>query len=138
MNRLSLRTRLVAVAVALVAFAVLVVGIATYTVLSRTLYDQLDDRVRTTSTEVLGYLSGPTGGPPRVDREAVAGTYVGGKASPLPLPRRGDSGLDLDNAVAATVVAADAPVTVRTEAGESVIGRMRAMFFEPTGSPVAR
>ena len=133
MNRFSLRTRLVAVAVALVAFAVLVVGLVTYTVLSRTLYDQLDNRVQTTSTEVLGYLSGPTAGPPRVDREAVAGTYVAGSSSPLPLPRRGDGGHDLADAFAATVVAADAPVTVRTETGESMRALAISVQLNSTG-----
>ena len=44
MNRFSLRARIVALAVALVAFAVTFVGVATYVALRSYLYDQLDRR----------------------------------------------------------------------------------------------
>ena len=46
MNRLSLRTRLVAVAVMLVTFAVVATGIATYAALHRYLFDRMDAQVR--------------------------------------------------------------------------------------------
>jgi two-component system, OmpR family, sensor kinase len=46
MNRLSLRTRLVAVAVALVAFAVVATGVATYAALRGYLFSRLDDQLR--------------------------------------------------------------------------------------------
>ena len=45
MNRISLRTRLVAVAVTLVAVAVVATGIATYAALSGFLHSRLDDQV---------------------------------------------------------------------------------------------
>src|SRR5215218_10045745 len=45
MNRFSLRTRLVAVAVALVAVAVVATGIATYAALHGFLYSRLDDQL---------------------------------------------------------------------------------------------
>jgi len=123
-NRLPLRTRLVAVAVALVAFAVTVVGAATYTVLSRYLYGQLDERVRATSADVGNYfvrqLADPSGPPPRVDREASVALVIRGTLEPYPLGRAGDTGLSLDSDAASDVVRADGPVTVRTAAGQQV------------------
>ena len=127
MNRFSLRTRLVAVAVALVAFAVTVVGVATYTVLSGYLYGQLDDRVRTTSNDVTSYVvhvaeAGPGERlpPPRVDREASAALVDSGDLTPYPLGRQDDTGLTLAPAAIAEVLGTDGPVTVQTVGGESV------------------
>ena len=125
MNRVALRTRLVAVAVALVAFAVTVVGVATYTVLARYLYGQLDDRVRTTSVDVASYvdreLADPSvpSGPPRVDREASVALVTGGVLQPYPLGS-GDTGLLLDSDAASDVLRANGPLTVRTTAGQQV------------------
>ena len=125
MNRLSLRTRLVAVAVALVAFAVVVVGFATYAVLSRYLYEQLDGRVRATAADVDDYVSRqlanvPSGPPPRVDREASAAVVTNGRILPAPLGRADDPRLSLDASAVAFVSAAGEPVTVRTTTGEAV------------------
>ena len=128
MNRLSLRTRLVAVAVALVAVAVVATGAATYTVLSSYLYGQLDDRVRATSADVTAYvaqvLGGPVRGgqrpPPKVDREASAGVVVDGTYTPQSLGRLDDTGLSVDAAALADILAARDPVTVRTATGQSV------------------
>lgn len=124
MNRFSLRTRLVAVAVLLVAFAVSLVGAVTYVVLSRYLYDQLDDRVQATSTDVGNYvtrrLADLPAASPKVDREASAALAYGSAVQPYPLGRADDTGLRLDAATVALVVDAGHPVTVRTESGESI------------------
>jgi two-component system OmpR family sensor kinase len=134
-NRFSLRTRLVAVAVALVAFAVTLVGVATYTVLSRYLYGQLDDQVRGTAAAVTGYVirreAGAGGGPPpRVDGEASVAIVSGGVYTPISLGRQDDSGLTLDAGAYASVIAAHDPVTVRTTSGAAV----RAVADQPPGS----
>ncbi|HEX6756249.1 MAG TPA: HAMP domain-containing sensor histidine kinase [Mycobacteriales bacterium] len=70
MNRYSLRTRLVAVAVALVAFAVTATGIATYVALQSFLFSRLDDQVAAAASgpAPVCYFAesengGPVGGP---------------------------------------------------------------------------
>src|SRR5829696_4175653 len=74
MNRFSLRTRLVAVAVALVAVAVVATGVATYAALRGFLYSRLDDQVRSAANRPPpvcalfqdtggGAYDGPGGGP---------------------------------------------------------------------------
>ncbi len=130
MNRFSLRARLVALAVVLVAFAVTAVGAATYVALRNYLYDQLDGRLQQTASDVQGYLirqtAGlPTGAPPRVDREASAALVENGTAQPASLGRSNDAGLPLTNATASIVVSAGKPVTVATTNGVAV----RAIAF---------
>ena len=130
MNRFSLRARLVALAVVLVAFAVTAVGAATYVALRNYLYDQLDGRLQQTASDVQGYLiretAGlPTGAPPRVDREASAALVENGTAQPASLGRSNDAGLPLTNATASIVVSAGKPVTVATTTGVAV----RAIAF---------
>jgi two-component system OmpR family sensor kinase len=130
MNRFSLRARLVALAVVLVAFAVTAVGAATYVALRNYLYDQLDGRLQQTASDVQGYLiretAGlPTGAPPRVDREASAALVENGTAQPASLGRSNDAGLPLTNATASIVVSAGKPVTVATTNGVAV----RAVAF---------
>jgi two-component system, OmpR family, sensor kinase len=135
MNRFSLRARLVALAVVLVAFAVTAVGAATYVALRNYLYDQLDGRLQQTASDVQGYLirqtAGlPTGAPPRVDREASAALVVNGTAQPASLGRSNDAGLPLTNATASIVVSAGKPVTVATTNGVAV----RAIAFAVSNS----
>src|SRR5882757_8162649 len=76
MNRFSLRTRLVALAVVLVAFAVTLVGVVTSALLSSYLFSQLDDRLYQTATDTAHYAQvklGTGGAPPlRLDRDASA------------------------------------------------------------------
>ena len=135
MNRLSLRTRLVAVAVALVALAVLLVGVATFFSLRSYLYDQLDGRLLQTSSDVQTYLTRQvagqvTGPPPRADRAASAAVVNGAKVQPVGLGRADDPGLSLSPTGAAAVVAADEPITTKTTAGEPV----RAVAFTVDGT----
>ena len=136
MNRFSLRTRLVALAVVLVAFAVTAVGAATYVALRNYLYDQLDGRLQQTASDVQGYLirqtAGlPTGAPPRVDREASAALVENGTSQPASLGRSNDAGLSLTYGTASTVVSAGGPVTVNTMNGVAV----RATAFAVPNSP---
>ena len=72
MNRLSLRTRLVAVAVALVAFAVTATGAATYVALRTYLYGRIDQQVSDLAVDPLHRICTPGNGP--------------GEASPLQAP----------------------------------------------------
>ena len=121
MNRLSLRTRLVAVAVALVAFAVLVVGVVTYTVLSRSLLAQLDDDVRQAAVEVqrAADRTGPPPGRPSFGRDPDAALLSAGTVSPVKLAAD-DPGLLLSPGAAIAVATAAEPVTVRTIDGRSM------------------
>jgi two-component system OmpR family sensor kinase len=61
MNRFSLRTRLVAVAVALVAFAVVATGIATYVALHTYLFSRIDQQVADLSEHTDRVCVPPTG-----------------------------------------------------------------------------
>jgi two-component system OmpR family sensor kinase len=135
MNRFSLRTRLVALAVALVAFAVLLVGVATYFSLRNYLYDQLDGRLLQTSSDVQSYLTRrvagqATGPPPRADREASAAVVNGTDVQPASLGRADDAGLSLTSDAAATVIAASQPVTIDNAAGQPI----RAVAFAVPGA----
>jgi two-component system OmpR family sensor kinase len=63
MNRFSLRTRIVALAVILVAFAVAAVGAATYVALHRYLITRLDQQVETVSQDPRRAVCAPADGP---------------------------------------------------------------------------
>ena len=75
MNRFSLRTRLVALAVLLVAFAVTAVGAATYVALHSYLYSQLDQQVSGPASDdpSRAICMPPNGGPQAADRRALLG-----------------------------------------------------------------
>ena len=124
MSRLSLRTRLVAVAVLLVAFAVTATGVATYLALDRYLSGQLDEQLQ----EVLSAPELPVcardavgrpGGPRRPFAAALIGP--GGSVSQVDCGTsvRLAQPLELTGQDAARLLAdrPDEPVTVRTTAG---------------------
>jgi two-component system, OmpR family, sensor kinase len=77
MNRFSLRTRLVALAVVLVAFAVAAVGAATYVALHSYLYSRLDQQVAELADgdPTRTVCASPNGGPQAADR-ATYSTFV--------------------------------------------------------------
>ena len=77
MNRFSLRTRLVALAVVLVAFAVAAVGAATYVALYSYLYSRLDQQVAELADgdPTRTVCASPNGGPQAADR-ATYSTFV--------------------------------------------------------------
>src|SRR5689334_17447198 len=84
MNRFSLRTRLVALAVLLVAFAVTAVGAATYVALHSYLYSRLDQQVADLASgdPTQNVCATTAGGPQSADR-AVYSVFVtgGGQAA---------------------------------------------------------
>jgi len=128
-NRLSLRTRLVAVAVALVAFAVTATGVATYVALKTYLYGQLDQRVDEAADRAVPLATGPGTGRevPRFGREPlVAVVKADGSVVPVPLGED-DPGLSVSPEVAAAVVAAPDPLPIRTGSGESVRATARPL-----------
>jgi two-component system OmpR family sensor kinase len=120
---LSLRTRLVAVAVVLVTFAVTALGAGTYAALRGYLLRQLDDHL----AAVLSSPPDPATGLPR-------GVLHGEPGEPPPLAAVidldgsvtaiansfGGSGLQLDAAGAQRVLHASGPVTVSTSTGQQV------------------
>ena len=74
MNRFSLRTRLVALAVLLVAFAVTAVGAATYVALHSYLYSRLDQQVADLARRPgPAVCAPPNGGPQAADRGDLLG-----------------------------------------------------------------
>jgi two-component system OmpR family sensor kinase len=81
----SLRTRLVAVAVSLVAFGVLATGISTYVLLRHFLYGRLDDQVRAAAGAPLPGL--------------CAGRFGGGGGLPTPLATARVAAIDLNGQV---------------------------------------
>lgn len=124
MNRFSLRTRLVAVAVLLVAFAVAATGIATYYSLHRFLAGQLDGQLADiVNRQRLVICAGDVNGPqPDSGRSyAVAGLAADGTVSQFDcgmtarlaqtLPLSPDQGAEL-------VGQSDGPVTMHTSAGD--------------------
>jgi two-component system OmpR family sensor kinase len=124
MNRFSLRTRLVTVAVLLVAFAVLLVGVATYALLSTYLTDQLDGRLvqtaRSTAQLAPRILNGDAQGygGPRLDPDTSAVLVQSSDVTTLVVSQSGDNGVSL--ATAQAVVGNGHPTTVRNTAGVSV------------------
>jgi two-component system OmpR family sensor kinase len=73
MNRFSLRTRLVAVAVLLVAFAVTAVGAATYVALHRYLYTRIDQQITDLTDDVRRSIClPPSGGGQAAERTPYA------------------------------------------------------------------
>src|SRR5215207_338516 len=80
MNRFSLRARLVALAVVLVAFAVTLVGVVTYVSLRGYLYDRVDQQVLDLARSPVRAICVPQNGPggETADRTAYA-AYVNGK-----------------------------------------------------------
>jgi two-component system OmpR family sensor kinase len=124
MNRFSLRTRLVALAVVLVAFAVTLVGVATYAVLSKYLMAQLDTRLvqtaRATAAVTPRLLGGGQFGRygPRVDPDTSAVVLQDGSLQAI--LSADDNSATVDEATARTVLSDGGPVTVRTTAGQSV------------------
>jgi two-component system, OmpR family, sensor kinase len=124
MNRFSLRTRLVVLAAVLVAFAVTLVGAATYTLLSSYLYHQLDSRLVQTANDsaraagsiLTGGGPGPTGY--RIDRDTCAVLVDSDKVRTLLQPGDDPATLDLDTA--RSVLSDGGPITVTATTGESV------------------
>jgi two-component system OmpR family sensor kinase len=124
MNRFSLRTRLVALAVVLVALAVTLVGVATYTLLSSYLYDQLDNRLVQTAGDsaraapsILANRDlGPGGA--RIDRDTCAVWVQDDGVQTLFRPADDPSTLDLRTAQ--HVVSEGRPTSVRATTGEWV------------------
>ena len=129
MNGLSLRTRLVAVAVALVAFAVVATGVATYAALHRYLYDRVDEQVLAiTSAPVLRVCPQPGRGVdddgPAQGFDAVIINADGSlDAIPCSATRVAGSFEPVDADVDRLAAQPAAPITVRTPDGE----RLRAL-----------
>jgi len=90
MNRLSLRTRLVALAVVLVAFAITAVGAATYVALHSYLYSRLDQQVADLASgdPTQNVCATTAGGPQSVDR-AVYSVFVTGSGQAAQFACRG-------------------------------------------------
>ncbi len=118
----SLRSRLIALAVALVAFGVLATGITTYSAMRGSLTSQLDDNVRDLSQRAPGLLFPRAGGPrsaPQVTRVELA--VVLGNGTVIPAGVGGQAaGLDITSAQASRLAAAADPQTVETASGETV------------------
>ena len=90
MNRFSLRTRLVALAVLLVAFAVTAVGAATYVALHSYLYSRLDQQVADLASgdPTQNVCATTAGGPQSADR-AVYSVFVTGNGQAAQFACRG-------------------------------------------------
>jgi two-component system, OmpR family, sensor kinase len=131
MNRLSLRTRLVAVAVALVAFAVTLVGVATYYSLRSYLYDQLDgqttEAAQVVQRFVTTYQPGRPNPGPNFGRDPQAVVLADGNLIPVQF-NADDRGLDLSVATSTEVVESPDVCTVRAEGG----ARYRAVALPVT------
>ena len=122
MNRFSLRTRIVALAVLLVAFAVTLVGVATYALLSNYLYAQLDNRLYRTATDTGRYAQlrlGTGNAPPlRLDPDACA-VVVDDDSVDAFVSSPTDSSI-VSIGTARDVLTDGGPATVRTTTGTEV------------------
>ncbi len=136
MNRLSLRTRLVALAVVLVAIAVLATGAATYVALQSYLGDELDEELQgvvsrpslTICADDLGRQ--PPAGPPFA---AALLAPDGSRQIDCGLSPRLAMELDLDPGQVATLLAGRSrPVTMGTPGGE-----FRVVRYDSRIGPVA-
>ena len=121
MQALSLRTRLVAVAVTLVAFGVAALGVGTYLALRGYLISQIDDRLAAIAAgPTLGLAEALLGGPDQAPLPSVVirsdGTLARLQTSygdRLPMLR-------IDQDAARRLSTASGPVTVRTSSGDTV------------------
>jgi two-component system, OmpR family, sensor kinase len=137
MNRFSLRTRLVALAVVLVAFAVTAVGVTTYVALHRYLVTRLDQQVETVTQDPNRAVCAPAGGPGQqtADRTTYAAFVRGSDAQVGSVSCRGYrlakslgvSGADAERL--AGITAQTRPFTLRTTDG----GEYRVVAFPSTG-----
>ncbi|HEY6745558.1 MAG TPA: HAMP domain-containing sensor histidine kinase [Mycobacteriales bacterium] len=136
MNRLSLRTRLVALAVLLVAFAVTAVAAATYVSLHRYLTTRLDQQIRTVDFRAL--CAPPNGSvQPAADRTVYA-AFVQASDAAVNNVGCGDNNYRLAKSLAvsgpdaqrlAGITAAREPFTLHTTGGE-----FRAIAFPTIGT----
>lgn len=135
MTRFSLRTRLVALAVVLVAFAIVLVGAATWFSLHRYLYRQLDAQTTDAAVAVQKFVNNydpldRTSGPRFVrDPQAVVLT-ADLRMAPVRFSPD-DTGLDVTVDTCDDVVDAAGLTTIRTEAGDDV----RAVALPVTSGP---
>jgi two-component system OmpR family sensor kinase len=139
MNRFSLRTRLVALAVLLVAFAVTAVGVTTYIALDRYLVTRLDQQVETVAQKPdRGVCAPPSGlGQQTADRTVYA-AFIRGSDAQVSSVKCAAAGYPLAKSLAvsgsdakrlAGLTDASEPFTLHTTGG----GAFRAVAFPSTG-----
>jgi two-component system OmpR family sensor kinase len=132
MNRFSLRTRLVALAAVLVAFAVALVAVATYVALHRFLYDQLDDQTAQSAPIVQRIIN--TYDPnrpspyPRFVRDPRAAVLTTDSQVVIVKFSQDDAGLDISVDTCNDVITADGLTTITNMTGD----RFRAVALPIT------
>jgi two-component system OmpR family sensor kinase len=132
MNRFSLRTRLVALAAVLVAFAVALVAVATYVALHRFLYDQLDDQTAQSAPVVQRIIN--TYDPnrpnpyPRFVRDPQAAVLTTDSQVVIVKFSQDDAGLDVSVGTCNHVITADGLTTITNTTGD----RFRAVALPIT------
>jgi two-component system, OmpR family, sensor kinase len=127
MRAVSLRTRLVAVAVALVAAAVAATGVATYVALRSFLYDRFDEQLLADAARVARAVSAAGRAPLYVDPPDAIRVVSGGEVGPVftdPNHILSLTPIDVDR-----VLSADTPLTVTTTDGRE--RRVVAVPLEP-------